>query len=118
MLAVTSNRSTLFLRDVLKLLITANVVPSSPILVILMMEAILSFETSVLTRAAWRHIPEEGIRHSHFHENLKSYIALIGWALWRICNVSPVRYELGFYIPVDGFFVITATFTVFAKDPY
>jgi hypothetical protein len=25
--------------------------------------------------------PEEGIVHSHRRENLKSYIALIGWAL-------------------------------------
>jgi hypothetical protein len=46
-LAVTSNRSTLrrvivFLRSVLRLLVTANVVSSSPILIILMMEAIRS----------------------------------------------------------------------------
>jgi hypothetical protein len=32
-LAVTSNRRTLFLRSVRRLLVTANVVPSSPILV-------------------------------------------------------------------------------------
>jgi hypothetical protein len=39
--------------------------------------------------------------HSHFRENLKSYIALAGWALqWRR-NVSPVRYELGCFIPED-----------------
>jgi hypothetical protein len=35
-------------------------------------------------------------------KNLKSYIALTGWALERRCNVFPVRYELGFYIPEDG----------------
>jgi hypothetical protein len=40
-----------FLRSLCRLLITANVVPSSPILVILMMEAQSSSETSVLTRA-------------------------------------------------------------------
>jgi hypothetical protein len=39
------------------LLIIANV-PSSPILVILMMEAIRFSETSVLTRATRRNIPE------------------------------------------------------------
>jgi hypothetical protein len=50
-----------FLRSVLRLLVTANVVPSSMILVILMMEAIRSSETSVLTRATWRNISEDGV---------------------------------------------------------
>jgi hypothetical protein len=54
---------------VLRLLVSANVVSSSPILVTLMMETLHSSETLFLT---------------------SSY------------NVSPVRYELGFYIPVDG----------------
>jgi hypothetical protein len=61
--------------------VMANVVPSSPILVTLMMEALSSSETSVLTRATRRNIPEDGILHSHRRENLKSYIALTGWAL-------------------------------------
>jgi hypothetical protein len=60
---------------------STNVVLSSPILVILMMEAISSFETSVLTRATWHHIPEDDILHSHRRGSLKSYIALTGWAL-------------------------------------
>jgi hypothetical protein len=59
----------------------ANVVPSLPILVILMMEAIRFSETLVLTRATRRNIPEDGILHSDCRENLKSYIALTGWAL-------------------------------------
>jgi hypothetical protein len=42
----------LFLRSMHLLLVTANVVPSSPILVALMMEALSSSETSVLTRTA------------------------------------------------------------------
>jgi hypothetical protein len=46
-----------FLHSVLRLLVTANI-PSSVILVTLMMEAICSFETSVLTRATWHNIPE------------------------------------------------------------
>jgi hypothetical protein len=37
-----------FLRSVLRLLVTANVVPSLPILVILMTEATCSCQTSVL----------------------------------------------------------------------
>jgi hypothetical protein len=48
------------------------------------------------------YIPEDGILHCHCLENLKSYIALTGWALYRRRNVFPVGYELGFYIPEDG----------------
>jgi hypothetical protein len=46
-----------------------------------MMDAMLSSEMSVLTRATLRNIPEDGILHSHRRENLKSYIALTGWTL-------------------------------------
>jgi hypothetical protein len=63
------------------LLIIASVVLSSLILVTLIKEALSSSETSVLTRATRRNIPEDGILHSHRRENLKSYIALTGWAL-------------------------------------
>jgi hypothetical protein len=66
-----------------------------------MMETIYSSETSATTRATWRHIPEDGILHSHRRENLKSYIALTGWALYRRRNVFPVRCKLSFYIPED-----------------
>jgi hypothetical protein len=59
-LAVTSNRNTL------------------------MMEVIRSSETSVLSRVTQRNILEDGILHSQRRENLKSYIALTGWALAEI----------------------------------
>jgi hypothetical protein len=50
-----------FLRSVRRLLVTTNVVPSSPIIVTLMMKALCSSETSVLKRATRRNIPEDGV---------------------------------------------------------
>jgi hypothetical protein len=71
-LVVNINRSTL-------LLVTAIVVPSSPILAAVLTEGIRSSETLGLARATWRNIPEDGILYSHHRENLKSYITLTGW---------------------------------------
>jgi hypothetical protein len=71
------------LRSVRRLLVTASVVPSSPILFTLMKEALSSSETSVLTRAAWCNTPEDTILHSHRRENPKSYNIILNYPCFQ-----------------------------------
>jgi hypothetical protein len=59
-----------FLRSMLRFLVTANVVPSSPIPVTLMMKALRSSETSVLTRPTQCNIPGNGIIENYSVKNL------------------------------------------------
>jgi hypothetical protein len=92
MLVVTSNcHDILFHCGVLRLLVTPNIVPGSLILVSLMMEAICSSKTLVLTRATWCNILEDNILHSHRCENLISYKEFCVYYLLCvfiiICNV-------------------------------
>jgi hypothetical protein len=47
------------------------------------MEALRSSETSVLTRATRRNIPEDAILRSHRRENIKSYLTKFANAYLR-----------------------------------
>jgi hypothetical protein len=63
------------------LLVTTNVVPSSPIFFSLMMDRMGFSEMSTLTRPTRLHNSEDDILHSQRRENLKSYKALTSWTL-------------------------------------
>jgi hypothetical protein len=71
-----------------------------------MMEALRSTEMLVVIKATRRNIAEDGFLHSHRREDLKSYIALTGWAVQRRRKMFPVRYELGCYIHKTTLFTV------------
>jgi hypothetical protein len=78
-----------YLPNMLQLPVTANVVPDSPIIFTLMMDAISSSETSILTGATQSHITDHNILHvckiSGFHGNDYEEWRLLGcYAVWLL----------------------------------
>jgi hypothetical protein len=77
-----------FLRIVLRLRLTANVVPRSSIMVTLTMEVIRPSETSVLTRVTPCTTPEDSIFHRHHHENLKPYMKCVKFEVFTAVTMK------------------------------
>jgi hypothetical protein len=68
-----------------RLVVTATIVPSSPILVTLMIEALRSSELLVLTGAT--QLTADGVLHSYRRENPLSYIK-INVTAYFLCSIS------------------------------
>jgi hypothetical protein len=76
-----------------RLVVAVNVVPSSSILVTLMIEAKYSSETSVLTRATRRNIPVNDILHK-FLESSVLTLCTLNYSPFYLCDMRrPISEE-------------------------
>jgi hypothetical protein len=69
---------------------------------VLRVEATHFSETSISNKPTWRHIPEDGILHSHRHESLKLYNLVLPFCLVTISNLS-LKNCLCFFFHREGY---------------
>jgi hypothetical protein len=101
--AVTSNRRIVFLCSMRRLLVTANVVPSSPFHITLNKEALRSSETSVLTGTKLRSIPEDCVLQS-----IPSHTITLTSILALSCHLHPLAAPTRFVSEIPYVFLISA----------
>jgi hypothetical protein len=119
-LALTSNRHTMlgFLRSVRRLLVRASVVPSSSILVILMKEALSSFETSVLSRATRHSIPKDAMLQLNLSATAAPILFFLHFFPSSFLSLFPSRFSLNSLSGLSLFYVFSFPIYASAVDIY